>query len=135
MGNKEVEYIEANNLMRHMLDSRANVFSFAIGFNGAVMAVVMQYVSQNVAKILVSIFALATTFVFSRIERRKIYIYDQYIKHGRMLETILGYTLLSETFSGIEKTRFRTRDYYMMLYWLIMLLWIIQIGITIPNLL
>jgi len=132
-GNREVEYSEICNSVRHTLDSRASTFSFAIGMNAALLAVVMQYISQGLAKISVSIFALITTFIFSRVDRRTICALDQFVKQGRKLEETLGFSFFSEVFSTFEKSKIRTRTYYAVLYWIIIFLWFFQIGLIIAK--
>ncbi len=128
MTNRETEYTEVHNSIRHMVDFRAKTFSFNLALNAALFAAVFQYLTDLNAKIAMSALGLCTTILLGFVDNRIYLVLDTFIDYGKKLENELGYSFLTTTRTELGKSKMRIRSYFRMIYGLIAAIWVFQIA-------
>jgi len=126
-GNRETEYIQLHEMIRHLYDVRMRAFNFTLAFNAALFTVVLQYLTDLSAQVTVAGIAMVTTIVLLQVERRTLHAIDQYYRYGNKLEEELGYEMIRKVDTSLAGSRIRTRHYFVALYGLAIALWIAEI--------
>lgn len=122
---QKLEYSEAMNLMRFHLDVRFKLMASAIIVNGALLTVVLSYLRDSFAKVILSLFGLVICVIFLVLTRRSMFLVDSYADYIAKIETKLQMALLTETRSLHAASNFRSRFYFTGLYWILIILWVV----------
>jgi uncharacterized membrane protein YjjP (DUF1212 family) len=126
--NREIEYTHVHARIEHLYDTRLHVFNFVLILNAALLAAVQQLTSDPVQKCVISFFGILATSFMLLIERRTIFVADQYVEYLKELEIELSLSLQTTIDQKLKKSKFRTRSYFSVLYFILILMWLIQIS-------
>ena len=126
--NREIEYTLAHNRIEHLYDTRLKVFNFSLILNAALLASVQQLASDPIQKCIISFFGILATSFMLLVERRTIFVVDQYLDYLKELEIELSFDLETTIGRKLGKSKFRTRNYFSALYFTLSLMWLFQIS-------
>ena len=125
--NREIEYTQSYKMIEHHYRTRLQVFNFAVIFNAALLTAVQRLTNNPFQKCNLSLFGIVVTGVMLAIEKRTIFIVDQYISYIKRLELELSISLMITIDNSLKKSKLRTRNYFSSLYFVLIIMWLIQI--------
>lgn len=119
---REVEYEQAVSYIRHMYETRGQIFQFSVTLNAGVLAVVFQYLSANEAKLALSSVGFLVNLALTLMAWRS-WLYLRVLETYTInLEAKLKYGLISETARNMPKGIYST-TYLFFIYWTFILAW------------
>lgn len=120
---RKIEYVQSLEYIRHMYDTRSQIFQFCVTLNSGLLAVVFQFLTENTTKIIIGTLAGAITLAITLMAARSL----KYLKALESvvieIESSIGASLIKDanrkTPKGIDSS-----TYLMFTYWALCLMWI-----------
>lgn len=119
---REVEYEQAVSYIRHMYETRGQIFQFSVTLNAGVLAVVFQYLSANEAKLALSSVGFLVNLALTLMAWRSWHYLRVLEAYTINLEGKLKYGLISETARNMPKGIYST-TYLFFIYGTFILAW------------
>ena len=120
---QKIEYVQNLEYIRHMSDTRSQIFQFCVTLNSGLLAVVFQFLTENATKIIISALAGVITLAITLMAARSL----KYLKALESvvieIETNLGASLIRDTNAKTPKG-IDSSTYLILTYWLLCLMWI-----------
>jgi hypothetical protein len=120
----EIEYVQTIAYVFHMYETRHQVFKFVVGINTALLAVVFQFLTSNIAKSVLSIFGGIVTLALTLMARRSLRYLAELEKYAQELEGQLSFGLVRETSARMPKG-IDSNVYFFIVYWVLVAIWTI----------
>lgn len=137
----EVEYDKTIAYIHHMYDTRHQIVQFVVGINTALLAVVFQFLTADIAKMILSILGGVVTLALTLMAKRSLRYLVEIEQYAQKLEAKMGFGLIRETSTRMPKG-IDSSVYLFIVYWALVITWALLIiyyairlfGIALPKL-
>lgn len=119
---RETEYSNAIMYIFHMYDTRHHIFKFVIGINTAMIAIVFQYLSSELAKFIFSLIGCIITLSLTLMAKRSFRYLLNLEAYAKKLERELNLSLLNEPSSKMPKG-WDSSVYLFVVYYFLVITW------------
>lgn len=119
----ELEYSKTIDYIHHLYETRSKIFHFAVALNTGLLAVVFQFLTENIAKLGMSALGFGIMYVILLMARRSWQYLQELERYACELESSLGYSLVTTTSKRMPKGLDSTH-YLLLVFGVFVVMWL-----------